>query len=312
MKLRIAFAVLAALVLVAPALAIASRPLSDTNVKNATLKVNKAGYALVEYTTAAGLRRHVLVWGAINSNRPDPTVKQVRFKFDYAGGYGAFRKQVWTSFANACKPYDGPRLAYFVLGCKAADGTYWALQSWQRNLPLLGFQPWMPSQSAFEMHVSHWSGALATLEVYTHYTYGGSAEGLFGRLSYDGSPVYGFGATNVGNPTDAYGRIAYIDTYDSVYGSGWWRESAILVHRPTGVFCHSFVPEKPFPGYPSQDIRPAAPGEQYRVTVTGPGVTPDLHWIGPAPPMDAAYAAQMQATFDQVMAGDAKCAPERG
>ena len=34
---------------------------------NPTLKVNADGIALVEYTTQAGRRRHVLVWGAINA-----------------------------------------------------------------------------------------------------------------------------------------------------------------------------------------------------------------------------------------------------
>jgi len=34
------------------------------------------------------------------------------------------------------------------------------------------------------------------------------------------------------------------------------------------------VPQKPFPGYPSQETRPPAPGERHRITVGGPGVMP--------------------------------------
>ena len=46
---------------------------------------------------------------------------------------------VWPTFRNACAPYDGPALVYLVAACKAPDGSYWALQRWQRGLPLLGF-----------------------------------------------------------------------------------------------------------------------------------------------------------------------------
>src|SRR5207253_1605517 len=142
---------------------------------------------------------------------------------------------------------------------------------------------WLSRQSAWELHLSHWSGPLAELEVYAHRTYG-TFDGLFGRLRYGDAPVYGFGSTNGGNPSDYYGRNVYIDTYDSWYGAGWQRESGILVHNPTGTFCHSFVPQMPFAGYPSREQRAPAPGSRYRVTVMGPGVTPDIQWESAAPP----------------------------
>ena len=87
-----------------------------------------------------------------------------------------------------------------MAACKAPDGTYWALQSWQRALPLLGFDPWLPSQTQYELHLSHRSGDLPKLEVYAHWTYGGAWQGLFGRLTYLGNPVHGFGSTGDGNP----------------------------------------------------------------------------------------------------------------
>ena len=46
-----------------------------------------------------------------------------------------------------------------------------------------------------------------------------------------------------GNPKDRYGRNVYIDTLNSAFGPGWKRESGILVHKPNGTFCHSFVPQ---------------------------------------------------------------------
>ena len=59
-------------------------------------------------------------------------------------------------------------------------------------------------------------------------------------------------------------------------------------------------------------MRPPAPGERYRITVMGPGVAPVLQWEGPAlTAADRAAARSITAVFDQLMAGDARCAPER-
>ena len=305
--------------LVAPASAWASEPFPDFNVKRPTLKVNKKGQALVQYTTERGLRRNVIVWGAVNSiTPPQRDVLQVRFKYDFAGGWGIARKQLWRTFVNACRRYDGPPLPHFVAGCKAPDGSYWALQSWQRRLPLLGFDPWLPEQRAWELHISHWKGDLPVLELYTNWTYGLTQIGVFGRLTYQGHPVYGFASSSEGNPRDRYSRNVYIDTFNSAYGPGWKRQSGILTHQRTGAFCTSFIPGyKPFPGYPSQEPRPAAVGERYRVTVMGPGVTPVVQAEVPGlprydgSPAHQAMKQQMLGTFDRVMAGDRICAPER-
>ena len=303
---------LAACAFAAPA--VASEALTDTNVAFRSLVVGSRGEAVVSYSRSDGSVRHVLAWGAINANAPvDPAVRQVRFKWDYAGGWGSHRNaSYWKTVKNRCTAYDGPALPYLVAACKAPDGSYWALQSWQRSLPLLGFDAWKPSQTAFELHLSHWSGDLPRLEVHAHWAYGGRWQGLFGRLTYAGNPVHGFGSTREGNPLDRYGRNVYIDTFNSVYGAGWRRESGILVHKPLGTFCHSFAPQKPFPGYPSQEQRPAAPGEKYRVTVMGPGVTPVVVWEGRGlTAADRASARSTVAVFDELMAGDARCAHER-
>ena len=56
-------------------------------------------------------------------------------------------------------------------------------------------------------------------------------------------------------------------------------------------------------------MRPPAPGERYRVTVMGPGVTPVIQWEGapPASGLDETY----NTLFDSLMAGDRICARER-
>ena len=293
----------------------ASEPFPDVNLSNVKIALNTKGEALLSYTRASDKKTlHVLVWGAANANPPtSPGLPQVRFKYDYAGGWGKYRKaQYWRSFRGGCGPYDGPALIYAVAACKAPDGSYWAIQSWQRALPLLGFDPWIPRQSAFEFHLSHWTGETAKLSVSPNWTYNGRWIGLFGRYTYNGDPVFGFASTSTGAGKDRYARNVYIDTFNSSYGPGWKRESGILTHRGTGTFCHSFVPQRPFAGYPSRDMRPAAPGAQYRVTVMGPGVTPDVQWVGTGlGAFDASRDAAFNSLFDQLMVGDSICAPER-
>jgi hypothetical protein len=308
----------ALLALVAAAPANASEQFADMNLRKPTLNVNTKGQALVEYTTEGGLRRHVLLWGAINANHPSRDVRQVRFRRDFTGGVATFKRALWRTFADSCRRYDGPALAYLVAACKAPDGSYWALQSWQRRLPLLGFAPWLPIHDDYELHVSHWSGPLPVLEAYVNWTYGMQFQGVFGRLTYLGQPAFGFSSSSEGNPRDRYSRNVYIDTFDSAYGPGWRRESGILTHQNTGTFCHSFVPgQRPFAGYPSQEPRPAAPGSSYRVSVMGPGVTPVLMWEGTGLPQfngsgaHHTIEANANATFDRVMAGDRICARER-
>jgi hypothetical protein len=291
----------------------ASRPLYDANVEFRSLQVNAKGEALVTYRRRDGRVRRVLVWGAVNARHPTPGVPQVQFRFDYAGGWGKYRNgKYWSRFRNACRAYDGPALPLLVAACKAPDGTYWAVQAWQRRLPNLGFEPWLPEHTNLELHVSHWSGDLPVLEVYPNWTYGGEWQGVFGRLSYLGVPVHGFSATDRGVPKDFYGRNLHIDTLNSSYGPGWKREAGILTHKGTGTFCHSFVPQKPFAWYPSQELRPPAAGERHRVTVSGPGVLPVLQVEIPGlTKADRGRDAEFNATFDRVMAGDRLCAPER-
>jgi hypothetical protein len=299
--------------------AAASQAFSDKNVTGATLEVNRKGEALVTYTRTNGTVRHVLVWGAINALAPSEETPQVHFRFDYAGGWGKYRDpSYWKSFKNACRPYDGPALFGFVAGCDAPDGSHWALQSFRRVMPVLGFAPFSPTQGGYELHISHWTGALAQLTVAVHWTYRHDAIGLFGRLTYQGKPVYGFSATPPGNPKDRYERTVYIDTHDSVYGAGWHRETGILTHNPTGTFCHSFVRQIPPPGYPSRAVVPAAVGDAYRATVMGPGVTPIVQWQGngvlrwKGTQDQRAQQAAAGALWQQFMTPDKQCAAEAG
>src|SRR5439155_25182110 len=97
-----------------------SSQLIDRNAQNVRLAVNKKGEALLTYRVGGRLR-HVLAWGAVDARTPNPNVRQVRFKKDYAGGWGKYRTTYWRTFENSCRRYDGPALAWCVTGCKASD-----------------------------------------------------------------------------------------------------------------------------------------------------------------------------------------------
>jgi hypothetical protein len=249
------------------------------NASDVSLRVDAKGRALVTYRERGGGIRRTLLWGAVNALPPSRDRRQVEFRRDFSGGWGAFRQNVWKTMRDTCRPYDGPPLPWLVTACKASDGSYWALQSWQRALPNLGLAPWKPEQAVWELHASHWTGEIANLEIFLDWSYHGRFHHLFGTLTYGGGGVFGFRSTSSGAPLDGFGRNVYLDTFDSAYGRGWKRENSFLAHTGTGSFCYGFYPHPPYPGYPAGD-RPAGHGLKYRATAIGPGVTPDVTWTG--------------------------------
>jgi hypothetical protein len=290
------------------------------NASGISLEVNAKGTALVTYR-AQGKLTHLLAWGAVNARqRPaSPRIKQVAFKLDYSGGWLQHR-QTWKTFRNTCRAYDGPDLAWFVAGCTAPNGSYWALQSWQTALPDLGLAPWLQSQKTWWLHLSHWTGDLAKLAVYTDWIYGGRFQEVFGQYTYLGKGIRGFGTTRVGAPTDGYGRLLFLDTYDSSYGKGWLRENSFVSHGPPGMFCYGFYARNPWQGgYTHPRSTPNAKrgpgtGELYRITAPGPGVTPDVMWQGAGlhpydrnNPADVSLEQQMNAERNTIRAGYGKC-----
>lgn len=267
--------------------------LLDRTTKWQSIRVNSRGVALVTYW-AHGRVMHDLVWGAKNALPPDPyhPMSQVRFSINYAGGYGSFLGTgYWKTVSahNVCGPYTGPRLFGFVKGCRMPDGSYWALQAWQRDLPDNGWAPRSSVQSAWELHVSHWSGALPVLWFKSDWIYAGAPGGpfdhLYGRFTYQGDAVYGFSSTSGGAPTDSFGRLVAIDSHNPPWSTGyrqvggWWRVNSFLTHRNGGDFCTGIyrtifgVTSRTLPGR----------GDAYRITANGPGVTPVVAWYGSPP-----------------------------
>jgi len=292
--------------------------LIDRDASDVKLAVNTKGEALLTYK-ARGATQHVLAWGAVGARQSTSDRPQVRFEKDYSGGYGKYHTRYWETFKDACRRYDGPPLLSVVAECKAPDGSYWALQRWQTGLPDLGMTPWLPAQRAWELHLSHWAGSVAKIEAWPDWVGSQRWHQVFGRVTYEGQPVYGRGTTRFGAPTDAYGRLVYLDTYNSRYGKGWRRENSFVTHRPTGVFCYEFYAFDPTKGYPHPKGFPSTPrgpgnGEKYRLTIEGPGVTPDvsvtvpgLHDFDRSDPADAAFDAKQNAILDSIIGSDKLC-----
>jgi hypothetical protein len=275
------------LVVAALAVVLAAAPLASASfivardASHVALRV-RGTHAIVVYRSGGRLR-HAELWGAVDARSPGPGAPQVAFRVRYGGGGAG---------GGSCRPYDGPPLPLLVAACRAPDGSYWALQSWQRLLPNYGGvrAPW-------ELHASHWRGELPALQVWEDWVYGGRFQHLFGRLTYRGAGVHGFHSTSRGNPLDAYGRNLYLDVLDSRYGPGWRRDNGFLAHGPGGTFCYGLYPHRG---------RPSGAGREYRLTVAGPGVTPVIRWEAPAPGRyDAARDRQLNGIEREL--GDPRC-----
>jgi hypothetical protein len=281
---RLALVVLLAASL-APAAPVRASELVGEDASGVTLAADDAGRALVTFTSG-GAVHHVLASGAVDARPPSTSAPQVAFNLSTSGG----------TVRNSCSPVKLP-LAWLVTACRAADGSYWALQSWQRLLPNGGAQP-SPSQAVRELRLSHWTGATADLTVRFGWSYHKYLQ-LYGRYSYRGEPVFGYSVRS-GVPQDAYGRNVYVDALGSDLGSGWERVNSFLAHSPLGGFCYGFFPHAGGTGV----------GTRFRATVIGPGVTPDVVWEGSAPARYSA-AADLAADADlgSLLKGDPLCRP---
>ncbi len=262
---------------------------SELIARNATgvkLQADAQGRALISFRSE-GQSRQLLAFGAVNARPPSQAQPQVAFKLQYGGSIGS----------NVCGAYKGPPLAWKIAACTAPDGTHWALQAWQRMLPNYGV-PATGDRAAWELRLSHWSGALPVLEIWTDWSYR-RFHHLYGRLTYDDGGVFGFKSTRFGVPLDTYGRNIFVDTFGSTYGAGWKRENSFLTHKPTGAFCYGFYPH---------GRNPIGAGKKYRATVIGPGVAPDVMWEGPAPAAyDTARDAQANTAQRAVLGADPLC-----
>ena len=180
---------LAGVVVTAVTSASATLPPVGRNVVAPKLQVDGKGYALVTFKEGGKLK-HVLFCGAVNAIPPKAGGKPTTFKIDYSGGWKTLKQREPTTRRSrtcaASAGTTGRRCRSRCSPARRADGSYWALQRWQRMLPNLGFAPWRPEQSVQELHISHWKGALPALTVKMNWAWGGQYEQLVGTYTYAG------------------------------------------------------------------------------------------------------------------------------
>ena len=291
------------------------------NASHIKLGVNAKGTAMVTYSVR-GQVTHLLAWGAVNARqRPaSPKIKQVEFKLDYSGGWKHHRL-TWKTFKNTCGAYDGPDLPWLVTACKASNGSYWALQSWQTALPDLGLAPWLGQQKTWWLHLSHWTGDI------------GEARRLHGldlrrplpgglrpvHLPGQGHPRLRHDEAWARRPTATAGCSSSTRTTRPTGRAGCARTRSSRTGRP-GCSATASMPgtrgsaAMRIPRSTPNRKRGPGTGEQYRITAPGPGVTPDVMWQGPGlhpydkhNPADASLESAMNAERDQIRAGYGKC-----
>lgn len=248
--------------------------LVDRNATRITLKVDHRNTALVEYN-ARGKRHHVLYWGAKN--------RKLFFRYDRSGGWKSKRAD-WRKFKNRCRRYNGPRLrtarranlkhpmARLHAICRGPDGSYWALQSWERLVKNYGGRY---GTAPRELRISRWTGWPANLTGNSHWIYQGAKISLMGELKFKGRPWSAKSWASNGSVTDGIGRNLVIDSYGSDMGPGWRRVNAILTHKPKGIWCLN-LNNKPIAGTNRMSGTGMSPVGRYRIGVAGPGVSPDV------------------------------------
>ena len=188
------------------------------NAKKPTLRVNAKGIATVSYTQQ-GRRKAAIVF-------PSGRVR-------YGRGAGGGDVTIGTA------AYALPMLV--TLRLNPRNGRLFALQAWRRL-----------RRGPVELRFSRWFGAPTVLTLGARCCKWRS-EFIRGRATFHGRPIFGYGATPSGNPTDKFGRNVYLDTYRR---GAWRRMMGILTHRPTGFF--------------QLWIRPHWRGSAYRGRISGP------------------------------------------
>lgn len=203
---RVALAGLLVFLVVPPALGSNKVTTGATAVH---LSVVDANTAVVSYV-AHGVGWSVSATGAVNARFPHPHGSQVALRFTY------HKSQPSDIPGGGCRRYDGPPLPWLVAACKGVRGDYWAAQAWPRNLPNYGVRA-TGVAAEWDLRLSHWRGPLPVLHIGLDWAYR-RYDHLYGSFTYRGKPMYGFGTTGPGDPTDRFGVLLYLDTFDSAYG----------------------------------------------------------------------------------------------
>ena len=277
-----ALAVLVAALVLAPAAA-ASTPLGDLAVHDLRLQVNANGKALLTYRREDGRIRNVLVWGAINARPPSTDGAAGRLPVRLLGRAREPRplrraavREPLRAVRRAAPPVPRHRLQGARRDLLGGAGV--AAAAADARASRRGCRSRESSSSTSRTG----RGRSRELEVSQNWTYGGHWQGLFGRLTYAASPCTASTRRRRRSAATATRATSTSTRTTRPTAPAGATTQAKCCTSGNGAFCYSFVPQVPPPGYPgSRAPRGPAIGDAHRVTVMGPGVTPDVQWEGP-------------------------------
>lgn len=257
---------------------------------NVRLRVNAGGIALVEYDAPGVGRRHVLYWNGVDAD--------VRFAGRDRSGGAVSGVADWRKFVNACRPYLGPRPRWVIRACTAPDGSHWFLQAWRRlKLPFGGVT------APRELRLSHFTGEPGVLWAKVDWSDRGRYHHAYGQLTFHGRPAVPGRTSRDGRVLDRIGRNVLLDSFDSDFGPGWRRVNGFIANRPNGQFCYRLNPKSTGP--PDKTGRSRA--DRYRLSVPGPGLSPDLSIT--VLPLAPTYDAELDAAANAEQASLAGTPP---
>ena len=210
--------------------------------------------------------------------RAQPTsAPQVAFRIDRSGGWGSDGRPVWKTFGTNVRPVpragDSLRL---LVGCTAPTGRTGRCSAGSGTRRVRR-RPWKPGHGAG-------APALALDGARRRRSRSGSTGATraasttsSGATRTAGTPCTGSRPTRPATRSTRTGACSTSTPSTRPTGPGWRRENGFVSKRPDGTFCYGFVPHRPCRGGPPDRGR-----KRYRLATSGPGVTPDVAWEGPA------------------------------
>ena len=240
---------------------------------------------------------HLLAWGAVNARpRPATLVEDPagRVQARLLRRLEAPASSIWKHLQERVPRLRRARARVVRRpACKASNGSYWALQSWQTALPDLGFAPVAQASSGPGGCTSRTGRGCSRSSTSTRTGSTAAAS----RRSSASTPtraqgVRGFGTTDVGRADRQLrpAAVTWTRTTRPTARAGCARTRSSRTGRP-GCSATASTARNPCVGgyaHPRCDPEPQAsgrgPASMYRITAAGPGVTPDVMWQGAWPP----------------------------
>ena len=239
-----------------------------------SLAVNGRGEALAQLPRRRTVRdRDVLVWGAMNAHAPDTRRPQVRFELRLRGGWRTYGSAGTRGRSGTrCRAVRRSRARPPRRRLQGARRLLLGAAALAAAAPMRGFDPFRPRHVGRRAARLALVGPAARARGLAELDYGGRLQGLFGRLILPRRARARLPDTVRDEEPTAYARYVYIDTFNSVYGRGWRRDTGDRhASAQRGLLLQLRRRRRRRPAIRRREPRGPGNGERHRVTVDGPG-----------------------------------------